>query len=184
MKKVFIVLGFIVFILLGFITYVFIGDPPLFVVQNDRRYAAEIKKIREDKSNWMRYTNNELGFSILYPLVDSEPRNAPGRLIIQTDGGPESISVSVLDDFEENRADLKKYAGTELIQLSEDTFNYYGEKPLSFSITGGRHIEWMYRDNIFPISTTQPHSKAAEEEKLLQLEILKTVEFFSPTTKK
>ncbi len=202
--------------------------PPEKFVKYDNERLAEVQKLR-DKSTWKKYTNNELGFSLLIPQ-DSEPYSLigagpkeGGRFQYQTDieftrdrqvyiptTSAENIEVSIVTNFqrvkhvpagkditynyvqeyihnfplyaEQKGITLQKLENTDLIQISGYQYHHYGDKNLAFTFTGGEHIEWMLNNSGFNFIFGY-QSKAADEIKRLQLEILQTLEFFPPGSK-
>lgn len=220
--------GFVLLVILSLIgLYVLISkNPPEKFTRYDNERLAEVQKLR-DKSTWKKYTNSELGFSLLIPR-DSEPYSLKGasgktggRFQYQTDiefdverlvyiptYSPENIEVGIVDSFQRNKyvpgegdityiypqeyihnfplyaeqkgITLKKLESTDLIQIGDQEYHHYGDKNLSFTFTGGKHIHWMLNDDNFIFGY---QSKAANEVKEMQLEILQTIEFF-PTGSK
>ena len=100
------------------------------------------------------------------------------RTEIQTLG-----NITFSEYAQETRISLKNYNNTKLVQLNDGLF-YYPDGMLYFRISGGRFINFAFADTFptFPFVTAQ--SEAAIQVKQLELDILKTVQFFRPSKEK
>ena len=226
-KKILPILAVFLIVILSLVALIQLvrNNAPKEFTKRDLERLAEVQKLR-DKSNWKKYTNSELGFSLLIPAT-SEPRSLSetnktgGRFQYQTDiefdlqrmvyiptYSPEDIEVGIVDSFQRNKyvpdvkdrtyiipqeyihdfplyaeqkgITLEKLQGTDLVKIGDYQYHHYGDKNLSFTFTGGEHIRWMLNDDYFIFGYP---SKAAQEVKEMQLEILQTVEFFPPSAK-
>lgn len=126
------------------------------------------------------------------------------KLIIDTVNSPEGIQISTMDNIVrvqrvpvggnrtniytlEHLFSLQSYLSkqnimldnledTNLLKLSDYSYYYPGRKQLLFTISGGKSVEWFLNDNLlFP--PVYINSVEGEQVRLLQLDILKTIQF-------